>query len=278
MAVDPTRSADLVEIYSARTALFVPGDRPDRFGKAAASGTDLVVCDLEDAVAPGSKAEALEAVTGWLAGGARACVRLNVSGTAEHVSELSRLKGLSGLVAVLVPKAEDPAQLERIHEHVGVPVVPLIETALGVARVMEVAAAGGVARLGFGHLDYSVDIGSGTGRVAMLHARSAVVLASRVAGLPGPFDGVTPDLDDDAKVADDAAYARDLGFTGKLLIHPRQVAPARETFTPSTEQVAWARRVVAASEQGGAVRVDGAMVDAPVVARAVRVLRQSRGA
>lgn len=270
-----TRSTVTDEIRSARTALFVPGDRPDRFDKAAASGADLVVCDLEDAVSPGSKAEALDAVIGWLAGGGRACVRVNASGTAEHAAETTRLRGLAGLLAVLVPKAEEPAELERVHQHVGVPVVPLIETAVGLARVADVAAANGVVRLGFGHLDYSVDLGSGNGRAAMLSARSAVVLASRVAGLAGPFDGVTPELDDDDKVADDAAYALELGFTGKLLIHPRQVAPARDAFTPSPEQVAWARRVVAASEQAGAVRVDGAMVDAPVVARAARVLRQS---
>lgn len=274
MTNTPTSSTS-DEISSARTALFVPGDRPDRFDKAAASGTDLVVCDLEDAVTPSSKAKALDAVTGWLSEGARACVRVNASGTAEQLAELTRLRGVPGLLGVLVPKAEDPAELERIHEHVGVPLVPLIETAHGVAGVMAVAAAHGVVRLGFGHLDYSVDIGSGTGRSAMLSARSAVVLASRVAGRGGPFDGVTPDIDDVDKVADDAAYALELGFTGKLLIHPRQVTPAQETFTPSAEQVAWAKRVVAASEQGGAVRVDGAMVDAPVVATAVRVLRRS---
>lgn len=274
MTTTPTSTA-AEEISSARTALFVPGDRPDRFEKAAASGADLVVCDLEDAVAAGSKAQALDAVADWLSKGARACVRINASGTAEQATELTRLRNLPGLVGVLVPKAEDPMELERIHEHVGVPLVPLVETALGVSRVMAVAAADGVVRLGFGHLDYSVDIGSGTGRVAMLSARSAVVLASRVAGLAGPFDGVTPDLDDDDKLADDAGYALDLGFTGKLLIHPRQVAPAQETFTPSAEQLAWARRIVAASEKGGAVRVDGAMVDAPVVAAALRVLRRS---
>lgn len=277
MTTTPT-STTVEEISSARTALFVPGDRPDRFDKAAASGADLVVCDLEDAVAAGSKAQALDAVADWLSKGARACVRVNASGTAEQAAELTRLRNLPGLVGVLVPKAEDPTELERIHEHVGVPLVPLLETALGLAKVMAVAAADGVVRLGFGHLDYSVDIGSGTGRVAMLSARSAVVLASRVARLAGPFDGVTPNLDDDDKLADDAAYALELGFTGKLLIHPRQVAPAQATFTPKAEQVAWARRVVAASEQGGAVRVDGAMVDAPVVAAALRVLRRSGNA
>ncbi len=276
MTVEPTSSVAGDELRSARTALFVPGDRPDRFEKAAASGTDLVVCDLEDAVSPERKPEALEWVADWLAGDARACVRTNAPGTTELVGELARLRGLPGLVAVVVPKAEDPAELERIHRHLDAPVVALIESAVGVARVVELAAAPGVSRLGFGHLDYSVDIGSGSGREAMLAARSAVVLASRLAELAGPFDGVTPELDDVDRVADDATYALELGFTGKLLIHPRQVAPARRTFTPSMEEVDWAQRVVAASEQAGAVRVDGAMVDAPVVARAWRLLRRNR--
>lgn len=277
MTDESTRSAGHDELRSARTALFVPGDRPDRFEKAAASGTDLVVCDLEDAVTPERRSEALGAVADWLAGEARACVRTNASGTTELEAELTRLRGLPGLLAVIVPKAEEPAELERIHRHLDVPVVALIESAVGVARVTELAAAPGVVRLGFGHLDYSVDIGSGNGRAAMLTARSAVVLASRLADLAGPFDGVTPELDDVDRVADDATYALHLGFAGKLLIHPRQVAPARRTFTPGADEVDWAQRVVAASEQGGAVRVDGSMVDAPVVARALRVLSQNRG-
>ena len=156
------------------------------------------------------------------------------------------------------------------------PVIALVESALGIVRAHELASAAGVSRLAFGHLDYAVDLGSGNGREAVLLARSTLVIASRAAGLPGPIDGVTTALDDAAVLTDDLAYARDLGLTGKLLIHPKQVEPTHAAHRPSDEEVAWAQRVIEAAAAGGAVRVDGDMVDAPVVARAHDIL--TRGA
>lgn len=118
----------------------------------------------------------------------------------------------------------------------------------------------------------AVDVASGNGREAVLLARSTLVIASRAAGLPGPIDGVTTALDDPGTLTDDVRYARDLGLTGKLLIHPRQVEPTHAAYRPSEEEVAWAQRVLDAAAGGGAIRVDGAMVDAPVVARAARII------
>lgn len=264
------------EVRLARSALFVPGDRPDRFDKAVASGADLVVCDLEDAVSTERKDLARTEVTAWLDGGAKACVRLNPPGSPHHEADVERLAGVEGVTAVLVPKAEDAETLRSTAVALDAPVVALIETAVGISRAAELASVPGVVRLGFGHLDYSVDIGASGTHTAMLSARCAVVLASRLAGLAGPLDGVTPQFDDEEALAADAAHARELGFTGKFLIHPRQVPGTHAAWAPSPEQVEWARRVVEAAAAGGAVQVDGAMVDGPVVAHARAILRSHR--
>ncbi len=258
---------------AARTLLFVPGDRPDRFAKAAASGADLVVLDLEDAVSADAKAQARDAVVAWLSVSGRAAVRVNAFGTAHHSADVAALSAVEGLQAVVVPMADDGEVLTTVHAATSVPVVALVETALGLVRVQEVAAAEGVARLAFGHLDFAADIAADPDGQGMLLARSTLVVASRAAGLPGPVDGVTTGLDDADEVARDAARSRRLGFTGKLCIHPRQVAPVAAAFAPTVEEVAWARRVLAVANQGkGAVRLDGQLVDAPVVSRARGIL------
>lgn len=265
-------------VAAARSALFVPGDRPERFDKAVASGADLVIIDLEDAVAAEDKARAREEAVSWLsAGRGGAAVRINALGTEHSPADRSALVGRPGLEAVVVPMADDPAALARLAGELdGVAVVAMIETAAGVLQALEVARSPGVTRLAFGHLDLAADLDSADSRVAMLHARSTLVLASRAAGLPGPLEGVTPTLDDPARWAQDARYAAELGFSGKLVIHPAQVEAVNAAFTPTAEEVARATRVLEAAAQGGAVRLDGEMVDAPVVARARRVLARAR--
>lgn len=286
----PSPDARATTLTSARSFLFVPGDRPDRFDKAVAADPDVVVLDLEDAVAAQHRAAARESVVSWLRGGGRAAVRINGVGCSDHEKDVAALASVAtkhaadgagdatdvGLVAVLVAKAEDPALLTGLAERLSVPVVALLETAVGVLRAAEIAAADGVARLAIGHLDLAADLGADTSRVAMLHARSHLVLASRAAGLPGPLDGVTTALDDPDLLEDDLRHARELGMTGKLLIHPRQVEITHAAFRSTPDEVAWAQQVRAAvAEHGtGAVRLDGDMVDAPVLARADEILRR----
>ncbi len=176
----------------------------------------------------------------------------------------------------MLPKAETAADVAEAARAAGVPVVALIESARGVAGAREVAGA--AARLLFGSIDLAADLGCAEERDALLSARCEVVLASRLAGLPAPIDGVTPGYRDPAPVEADARYAARLGFGGKLLIHPAQIAPARAGFAPTEAEVAWAQRVLAAAEDGRAVALDGAMVDAPVRMRAERILARSRRA
>ncbi|WP_229841565.1 HpcH/HpaI aldolase/citrate lyase family protein [Streptomyces brasiliensis] len=254
------------------TFLFVPGDRPERFAKAATAGADLGVLDLEDAVADKDKAAARTSIANWLESGGRGVVRVNGRESSHHDDDVAALVGLPGLAGVMLAKAESPEAADAVSLRTGVPVIALIETARGVAGAEDIATSRSVARLAFGHLDYAQDLGAEPTQPAMLHARAILVQASRLAGLPGPVDGVTTHLDNTDVLAADVRHAKELGMSGKLLIHPKQIAPTQAGFKPDARSVAWARKVVAAGRSGQAVRVDGQMVDAPVVARAEAIL------
>ena len=264
-------------VRSARSFLFVPGDRPDRFDKAAVCGADMVVLDLEDAVATERKTLAREAVGAWLTGGGRAAVRINAVDTEWFSADVAALRGLPGLFAVVVPKAESPGQVTSVWEQTGVPIVALVESAAGVLAAADLARSAGVIRLAFGHLDYAVDLDIEPTSPAMAHARSTLVVASRAHGLPGPVDGVTTALEDGDDLRTDLAYGRALGMTAKLLIHPKQVDHTHAAFAPTREQIEWAERVAHASGAGSATRLDGHMIDAPVLARALSILERAGG-
>lgn len=260
----------------ATTWLFVPGCTPERFDKAVGVGAGAVILDLEDAVRPELKNQAREAVATWLSGRGQAWVRVNGTDTSWHADDVDAIAGLPGLRGVVLPKAEDPATVGHLADALrpGRHLALLIETALGVHRAVEVAAAG-AARLMFGSLDYGVDIGCDQSHDALLSARSALVVASRLNRLPGPVDGVTTEVRDAELVAADAAYAHTLGFAGKLCIHPAQLPPAAAAFTPSEDDLAWARGVIDAYDRstGTALGSDGRMIDQPVLDRARAMLR-----
>ncbi|GAA1501919.1 CoA ester lyase [Dactylosporangium maewongense] len=270
-----TGAAIADRIARATGVLFVPGGRPERFDRAAGTGAPVVI-DLEDAVAPQDKATARSAALAWLAAGNPAAVRINAIGTEWHADDVAALSTVDA--AVMLPKAEDPSAIEDLTGRLGSTpaVIALVETAAGVLDAARIARVPGVARLAFGHLDLAAQLGvDPADRSALATCRHTLVLASAAAGLPGPIDGVTTDLSDDALLADDVTYARGLGFTGKLCIHPRQVPLVRAAFRPSADETAWATRIVAAAAAGGAVvTVDGRMVDRPVVERARRVLER----
>ncbi len=266
-----------VGIDSARSWLFVPGSRGDRFSKAASSAADVVVCDLEDAVAHPAKGAARDNMKRWLGDGGVACVRINAADTPFYDADVAALAGIPGLHAVMVPKAEEPAALLELNQAIGspVPVVALIETALGLHRAVDLGATAGVARLAFGSLDFALDIGAEDAATPMLLARSSLVLASRVAKLAPPIDGVTTALDDAAIIETAASTSSSLGFGGKLCIHPRQVSVVNAAFSPSVAEVSRARRIVDSVTDDGLGRLDEHMVDRPVVERAWLVLQKA---
>ena len=265
---------------AARTWLFVPGDRPERFAKAAAAGPDVVVVDLEDAVAPAHKDAARAHVIDWLPrAGVTVAVRINAAGTTWHDADVAALAALGGPSLVMLPKADRPETVATVLAALpdGSAVVALVETALGVARAIDLARSPGVVRLAFGSYDLAAELGVDPDHApALAPARGNLVLASAVGGLAGPIDGVTGDVRDHERLTADVTAAAALGFAGKLCIHPSQVAPAAAALAPSPDEVAWAERVLAAATEDGVALVDGRMVDAPVVARARRIVSLNR--
>ena len=247
-----------------RSYLFVPGNRPERFAKAVASGAGAVILDLEDAVPPEAKAAAREAVSEWLrAHPGAAWVRVN--GTDTEFFEADRQ--VASAAGFVVPKAEKAVELPG-------PVIPIIESAAGLWNALEVARGPRVQRLAFGSVDFQLDAGIQGDDEALLYARSQLVLVSRIAGIEAPIDGVTVQIGDEERLRRDVARSRDLGFGAKLCIHPNQVAAVERGFAPSEDELRWARAVVSAFEQaaGNAVRLEGRLIDLPVVERARRLL------
>lgn len=271
----PSASSPLA--YARMAALFVPATRPERFEKALGAGADAIIIDLEDAVGVDEKDAARSALAAACPRTGTVLLRINARGTPWHEADLALARTLP-LAGVMLPKAESSADMAAVGAALGhsVPLVALIESARGLAAARSIAATPGVVRLAFGSIDYAADLGCAHTRDALLLARCELVLAARLAGQAGPIDGVTTDVSDEALIASDAAVAVELGFAGKLLIHPKQVAPALKGFAPSDEEIAWAQRIVEKLAVGGAVvQLDGAMVDAPVRLRAERILARA---
>lgn len=262
-----------------RALLFCPADRPERYGKALAAA-DVVVLDLEDAVAPAAKADAREAVRASELDPTRVVVRVNPVGSAEHEDDVAALRH-TGYTAVMLPKCETPPVLPGLD---GLDVVALCETPLGVLNAAEIAAAPGVIGLMWGAEDLVAAMGGRSSRFAeggyrgyALHARSAVLLAAKAHGRQA-IDSVYLDYADLDGLAAEAADAAEVGFDLKACIHPGQAGVVRAAYRPSSGQVERARRVLAAASSGGVAGLDGAMVDAPLIRQAEQVLRDAAGA
>ena len=249
-----------------RSILFVPGTREDRFTSAIASGADAVVFDLEDSVEESSKTAARQAIGGYFRSASDlaplALVRINAVGSRWVNDDLAFASALRGLGGVVLPKAETVEQLRLVTEVMGAArVYPLLETARGVLNALALAdVMADIPALLFGAEDLTAEIGTGrtTDGEELLFARSQVVLAATAAG--------------------DATRARALGFRGKMIIHPGQVAVVNDVFTPSKTEIEHANRVVStyATAQTGVLRLGNEMIDRPVVARAERILELAK--
>lgn len=265
------------------TYLFVPGNRPERFAKALASGADRVILDLEDAVAPVDKPGAREAIASWVATLAvdkvdRLLVRINDAASLYYLDDLLWLLPLP-IGQVMLSKCESPEQITQVLAHMrpGARVLPLIETVRGVLAAAAIAQVHNVSRLAFGSLDYMLDLDVPGPGFALDAAALAVAMASRAADLPPPVAGVTPELDA-GQVQRDLLHARALGFGAKMCIHPAQITVVQQAFQPDAQSISWAQRVLTqwqAAQGLGAIQVDGKMVDKPVLLRAERILALS---
>jgi citrate lyase subunit beta/citryl-CoA lyase len=273
-----------------RSLLFVPGDRPERFDKAAASGADALILDLEDAVAPGGKAAARAAVAARLRaprGDVAVFVRVNPLGTSLLDEDLAALGGLSP-DGVVLPKAEGAASVRDLATRlatVGIDtaILPIAtETPAAIFQLGSYAGCGvPLAGLTWGAEDLPAAIGAATSReedgrftAPYEMTRSLALFAAHAAGVAA-IETVFPAFKDEAGLARYAARAARDGFTGMMAIHPTQVATINAAFTPTEEQVAHARAVVAAFEgspEAGVLQLDGMMIDAPHLVQARRLL------
>lgn len=251
-------------------ALYVPGDRPDRFGKAVESGADVVILDLEDAVAHDRKAVAREAVDEFLR--QRGPIGLQV-----RIGGLDDLETLAAHeVELRVPKVRGAADLDAVVDRLDLDsrrLHAIIEDAVGVARLDEIAAHAAVASVALGESDLRSDLGA-TSPAMIEHLRILLVLAARGAGLPAPLMSVYPAIADLDGLEADCRAGAALGFGGRAAVHPKQIEVIRRAFAPSEDDVAWAEGVLEALAQGGGVTTlaDGQMVDQAMRARAERIL------
>jgi citrate lyase subunit beta/citryl-CoA lyase len=261
----------------ARSYLYVPGNRSDRFEKACAAGADAVIVDLEDAVPPAEKAAARAALAAWLSPAKAVLVRVNAADTEWFEDDLAACDA-AGVVGVVLPKAEsiDDAVISLCRRN-GLALLPLIETAAGMARSAAVAVKPCVQRLLFGSIDFQFELDIDGDGHELLAFRSQLVLASRLAGIQPPVDGPCTSWEDTALLVADSRRARKLGFGGKLCIHPKQVAIVNAAFSPDAAEVAWAHRVLdaAARSGGAAVAVDGKMIDRPIIRKAERIVQDA---
>lgn len=268
-----------------RSMLFLPADKPHMARKIVAIAPDLAVLDLEDAVAVDAKTAARDILAGSLAdpevrGDGLVAVRVNDVGSPWFADDLALVREAAshgGPLAVVVPKVESASTVDRVREALGeIVLVAGIESGLGVADARAVLAAG-VDGCYFGAEDYVVDVGGRrtAGGAEVLHARSAVLLAAAVSGTFAVDQAVVAVHDDD-RFRSDATQGREIGYGGKICLHPRQVELAHELFSPGLDEVEHARRVIAAAERGGGVgTVDGVMVDHVHVRQARRLLARA---
>jgi len=268
-----------------RCLLFFPGTRPDMYAKAVASGADQVCMDLEDAVAPESKQEARASAMSVLQAAdfdpERFVLRINSPSTPEGDRDLAALGELTTLrgspLTLMIPKLDSPEGLDqvrgRIHDGGMTPrLIPIVETARGLACVEELAQADCVVAILFGGLDLSIDLGAALEWDALLYARSRTVHAARLGGV-GAIDMPFFDIPDHEGLREDATRIRRLGFKGKAAIHPTHVSPIQEIFSPSEDEVTQARRVTeAARASKGVFMLDGVMVDRPGIVAAERIV------
>jgi (3S)-malyl-CoA thioesterase len=259
---------------SPRTALFLPASNPRAIEKARGLAADLVILDLEDAVKNENKAAARSAaVTAVAQGfGPRLCaVRLNGIESGEHVEDVAAIAGSVADFAVL-PKAETAAEVAQLAEAVGKPLLAMIETPLGVLAAAEIAAVPGMAGLiaGTNDLAASLRLPPSSGRAAMAVALQTIVLAARASQV-WAIDGVFNRLDDPEALAAECREGRALGFDGKSLIHPGQIAIAAEAFGPDEAELAEARALIEAAT-GGAERYRDRMIEAMHVEQARTLL------
>ena len=257
----------------ARSWLLVNGAQYDRFAPAARSRADIVVLDIEDAVAPQGKVAARENVVRWLADGHSDWVRVNGFGTQFWADDLDMLSDTSvgGVMLAMVESVDHVTETAK--RLPGVPIVALVETARGLERITEIAATKGTFRLAFGIGDFRRDTGFGEHPTTLAYARSRFTIAAKAAHLTGAIDG--PTVGSSAlKLSEATAVSAEFGMTGKICLTPDQCPTVNEGLSPSQEEITWAKEFFAEYERDGGEIRNGS--DLPRIARATKIIKLAR--
>jgi len=257
----------------ARSWLLVNGSHFDRFAPAQRSRADIVVLDIEDAVAPKDKVSARENVQRWLAEGHTDWVRVNGFGTQWWADDLAMLAGTpaGGVMLAMVESVDHVTETAKRLPNV--PIVALVETARGLERITEIASAKGTFRLAFGIGDFRRDTGFGDSPATLAYARSRFTIAATAAHLPSPIDG--PTVGSSAlKLSEATAVSAEFGMTGKICLTPDQCPTVNEGLSPSQEEITWAKEFFTEFERDGGEIRNGS--DLPRIARANKILDLAR--
>jgi citrate lyase subunit beta / citryl-CoA lyase len=272
-AIDADDIGSRIDPVLARSWLLVNGLQYDRFQAAVDSRADIVVLDIEDAVAPKDKLVARDNVVRWIGAGNRDWVRVNGFGTqwwADDLAALGQVK-LGGVMLAMVESVDHVTETAK--RLPGVPIVALVETARGLERISEIASAKGTFRLAFGIGDFRRDTGFGDQPATLAYARSRFTIAAKAAHLPSAIDG--PTVGSSAlKLSEATAVSAEFGMTGKICLTPDQCAAVNEGLSPSHEEIAWALEFFAEYERDGGQIRNGS--DLPRIARGTKILDLAR--
>lgn len=264
--------------------LFIPGNSLKKLQKGLESKSDAVIIDLEDAVLPVDKYTAREQVveilkSGLVKGKQKVYVRINSFQTEWCIDDLVAITSIPVVTGIMLPKSEDKESIEVVSEYLaeGQELIPLIETAKGVFYFQDIVTASSkIKKAAFGSVDYALDLGvewteKGEER---RYAMSVLTVASRALGLSPPIDAVFPILQNDQAFLVDANIGKEVGFFGKLIIHPKHIELVQEVYKPSEEQIIWSKKVIELYESNthqGAIQLDGKLIDLPIYLLAKRI-------
>jgi citrate lyase beta subunit len=276
MAVAEAKNDKGVDLFAVRSVLFLPASNPRAIAKAREAGADLVVLDLEDAVKPEDKGSARDAAVEAVADAwpMPVAIRVNGVGTEWHSLDLDAVARSQAQLAVL-PRANSAHLVEDFGRAIDKPVLAMIETAAGVLAAAEIARACGGLIAGTNDLRADLRLPLNATREPLSASLQLIILAARASGIPA-FDGVFNSLDDTEEFRCEAEHGRSLGFDGKSLIHPSQIAPCHGAFAPTEAELKRARALVDAF-RGGAERFGNEMIERMHVEAAQRVLERASG-
>lgn len=269
-----------VGLANTNTWLFVPATKIERVAKAFASGADAVIVDLEDAVAQADKSQAREALQGYYTSAdyQPVWVRINQAGSSDFTEDIKVCQQMPNLAGIILPKAEQASDIDHAHHCTGLSVIALVESAVGLHYIDAMATASGLVAFSYGFLDFcndlQIQVGTAAADIIANQIRYQLLITSKVHQLLAPIDTVYPEFNDSEGLSKRVQLWSQMGMSGMLCIHPKQVATVKQSLQPADAEIDFAERVIEEYERTGQAvfKIEGNMIDAPVIQRCLRLL------